>query len=260
MPALPEYQHALARHLLSDPDPEALGAVIGSASAAARLEVYRHTVRSTLTQALTLGFPAIRRLVGEDFFLGAAAAFIGAQPPRSACLNDYGAEFPDVLEGFVRTHAPGHALAYLADVARLEWAVNVALHAPDADPLDLGRLGALTAADWAALSFVPHPALTLLALAHPADAIWRAVLEQDSAAMGAIDPAAGPVQLLIERRDGVVQVRRVEPVAFGFAQALAAGRPLHAILDVGAAALQQALLADHLAAGRFIDLRLPEPR
>jgi hypothetical protein len=97
--------------------------------------------------------------------------------------------------------------------------------------------------------------LTLLRPHSPADEIWRAVLAQDSEAMAHIDLTAGPVHLLIERDANGVQVRRLSAAAWQFTTALVAGTALYAAL--GEAALAEgdinALLAEHLAAGRFID-------
>ena len=46
----------------------------------------------------------------------------------------------DLFPEFLARFPPAASLAYIADVARLEWAVNRALHAPDAAPLDVARL------------------------------------------------------------------------------------------------------------------------
>jgi hypothetical protein len=255
VPALRELQHAFGGALLAG--------IVGedsSRSAAARLAatagldaqllgIYCNTARSTLTNALSLSFPAVRKLVGEQFFESCARAFIPAYPPRGACLDDYGQKFPD----FLARYAPAAGLGYLRDVALLEWAVNRALHAPDAAPADITALAELDAALVALLRFVPQPALSVLHLAAPADVIWRAVLDEDDAAMAAIDLAAGPVWLLIERTQSGLEVRRMSEGAARFTQRLCAGESLQAALD-GAANTAEALdavLADHLAAGRF---------
>jgi hypothetical protein len=219
----------------------------GEFSAAERLDVYRNTFASVLTTALRLSYPAVHRLVGAEFFEGAARIFIAASPPASACLNDYGVEFPRFLAEF----APAASLPYLPDVARLEWAVNRALHTTDAEPLDPRRLAALTNAERARVSFAPHPSVSLVRADHPADLIWHAVLNEDDAALATIDPAAAPVWLLVQRPGAEVEVRRMSESAWQLAAALCAGRPLVATLaevrDVDA----PALLAEHLAAGRF---------
>jgi len=240
VPALRELQSAMGNALLG-------GAAMEHMPESLLLDIHRNTSLGTLSNALSLTFPAIRRLVGAGFFETAAQEFIRSHPPARAYLNDYGREFPAFLAQF--PHAAG--LAYLADVARLEWAVNCALHAPDAVPLDLAALGALAAlapAQMAAVRFVPHPAVCTLRLDTPADAIWRAVLEQDDAAMRSINPAAGPAWLLIERTTLGIQVRRMERMAWAFTQRLFAGEPLQAALDGEGL---DALLADHLASGRF---------
>src|SRR6516165_909152 len=120
-PALLEVQRALRASLVADDDAPAARHVFP----AGRLEVYRNTFAGVLVNALRLSYPAVQKLVGEAFFEGAARAFIAGHPPASACLDDYGAAFPEFLAAF----SPASSLAYLSDVARLEWAVCRALHA-----------------------------------------------------------------------------------------------------------------------------------
>jgi uncharacterized protein (UPF0276 family) len=258
MPALLELQRAM-RAALVDRDDSAAVAMLADDVPADRLDIYRNTFISGATKALRLSFPAVHRLVGNDFFEGAAFAFIAQHPPHAACLDDYGATFPQFLQDF----PPAASLEYLSGVARLEWAVSRALHAPDVAPLDLARLQALRPDDQARVCFVPHPALALLCAGYPADAIWRGVLDGDDGALAAIDLASGPVSLLVERRAAGVEVSRVDPAAWRFAASLCEGRPL---ADVFAACPQPAgdqgpevTLAGHLAAGRFVDFHLDHP-
>jgi len=260
MPALREVQSAFGRALLQDGRTQSVPRELALDELA--VGIYRNTCFSTLTTALGLSFPAVRRLVGAEFFEHAAREFLLTHVPVNAYLNDYGREFPAFLAQF----APAGSVTYLGDVAQLEWAVNRALHAADVAPLDLAALAALAAADAALvarLSFVPHPAISVLRLAAPADAIWRAVLDQDQAAMAALDPAAGPVWLLIERNAQGVQVRRMAPAAWQLTQRLCSGEPFQAALDEsrsGAHSDQElnAVLADHLASGRFTSWRIPQ--
>jgi hypothetical protein len=252
MPALLELQRSLREQLFGDPtraDARGGEALLAGDDGALRLAIYRNTAFATLVNALRLSFPAVQRLVGADFFEGAAHEFIRRNPPSSAYLNDYGADFA----GFLAGYPPAAALAYLGDVARLEWAVNRALHASDVPRLDLARLAALGDSALSHVSFRAHPALSLLRLEFPADAIWRAVLEQNDAAMAAIDLSSGPVHLLIERNPAGVQVRCLSAAAWEFTARLSAGRPLSAVLADGSEGEVDAWLSEHLALGRFID-------
>lgn len=245
-----ELQRAMRRSLVEGDDSAASTYIAADGlSAAERLAVYRNTFASVLTNALRLSYPAIHRLVGAEFFDGAARVFIEEQPPRSACLDDYGADFAEFLSRF----PPAASLAYLPDVARLEWAVNRALHAPAVEPLELARLAEFGEAGNALVRFIPHPAVSLIHANYPVDLIWRGVLEQDDAALASIDLSAGPIRLLVERLPTGVETRRLNEAEWRFTTALCAGRPLGAAIDDAPDLEAHVLLAEHLAAGRFVD-------
>ncbi len=240
----------------------AADAAIGALDAEA-LEIYRQTCRGALTGALATGFPVVRKLVGEAFFERCACAFIADHPPAGACLNDYGDEFP----AFLQRYASAADIDYLADVARVERAFNRALHAADEVPLDPAALGSLAPLDAASLRLVPHPSVSVLRLQFPADSIWRAVLDDDEAAMAAIDLGAGAVWLLIDRRPDGVEVRRISDGAARFTQRLIDGATLQEALSDAAGFSDpserseppeplETVLADHFASGRFIAWRL----
>ena len=57
--------------------------MLADGSSPDRLDIYRNTVLVGLTKALQLNYPAVRRLVGTDFFDGAAQLFIAEHPPRA---------------------------------------------------------------------------------------------------------------------------------------------------------------------------------
>src|SRR5439155_20054249 len=196
MPSLRELQNAVRTSLVERDDSVAASYIVDDGLAPERrLSVYRNTFASNLVNALRLSYPAVHRLVGDEFFEVAAHVFVHERPPVSAYLDEYGAEFAEFLARF----PPAASLGYLADVARIEWAVNRALHAPDAEPLDVTRLAALEQNDHDRVRFVPHPSVSLVSANYPVDAIWRAVLAQDDSALAAIDLAAGGCLLLVER-------------------------------------------------------------
>ena len=217
-----------------------------------RLDIYRNTFVTGVTKALRLSYAAVHRLVGDDFFAAAAGVFIAGNQPRSAYLDQYGAEFPEFLERF----QPAAALAYLADVARLEWAVGQAIHAPDHEALALAQLAALTPQDQGRVCFVQHPSIGLLRVSYPVDVICRAVLDCDDAALAALDLRPAPVHLLVQRLSTGVEVMRLEYSEWRFAAALCAGQPLQAALDEAAGIDATALLARYLAAERFVRFTL----
>jgi hypothetical protein len=186
-----------------------------------RFGVYRNNVVASLTAALAETFPVVRRLVDERFFAYAAHEFICRQPPVRPCLAEYGADFPEFLAAF----PPCRELAYLPDVARLEWLLHRAAHAAEADVIAADALRSVSAENTGHLVFQFVPSIAYLASAWPVDRIWRANIDGDDAA---IDLAAGGAHLEVRRRDGDVELCRMSPGDFAFRSALQAGRPLGA--------------------------------
>ena len=224
---------------------------LASADGADRLEVYRGTVLAVLVRALSLNFPAVRRLVGAEFFDWCAALYAADHLPSAANLDGYGEGFADFLQ-----ELPSCAgLAYLPEVARLDWAVARALHAEDSDALEPAALGA--AAERAdTLSFIAHPAVSLLACDFPADRTWSAVLGEEPGALERIGLACDPCWLLVERPGLRPRVSRLTRGEWQFARDLFSGQSLGDALsraDVEGAA--PAWLAGHLAAGRVVGWR-----
>lgn len=259
MAPLLELQRAMRAALLGTDDVEAPPEVIGGDIApAARVNVYRNNVLGNLTGALRVSFPAIARLVGDAFFAGACAQFIRTSPPVSPDLYEYGADFADFLAGF----APARDVPYLPDVARLEWAVNEALHAPAAPAVTAAALIEVPEALQPGLRFVPHPSLTLLAPQHPARAIWQAVLQDDgdarAAALAAIDLAAPAEKLAVLMQQGDLAVLLLSPAGFDLARALTGGETLLDALALIPDADAPALLGGFLAHGLFERCDLPD--
>src|SRR5258707_1547207 len=123
MPTLLELQTAMRASLVHR-DNEAVSAMLAGHITADRLDIYRNTFLFGLTKAIRLSFPVTERLVGEEFFGGAAQFFIAEHPPREAWLDRFGREVSDFLRAF--PHA--ESIVYLGDVAQIESAVNSALH------------------------------------------------------------------------------------------------------------------------------------
>jgi hypothetical protein len=242
-----EIQTAMRRDILGNGDATVLATLSDTLAPVDRLSIYRNTSRTALTNALRLNFPAVQRLVGENFFTAAANTFITREPPSTAWLDLYGEGFPEFLQSF----EPAAALIYLPDVARLERAVSQALHALDAKSLKYSQLLDIEPSDQGWVRFTPHPSVSLLFSPYPVDAIWRAVLARDDVALAAIKLSSGAVRLLVERRAGEIGVTRLDERRWKFAEALFAGHSLPTALTVADNPDAAVWLATHLAAGHL---------
>ncbi len=252
MPTLLDVERAFRATFLEPENGDAAEHVIADGiSPDERLDIYRNTFIAALTKALRLNFPAVLRLVGDEFLDAAARIFIEAHPPKSAWLDAYGGEFSAFLAAFPASSS----LTYLADVARLEWAVASAFHAPERTALDLGRMSNIPPEDHGRLRFVPDPSLSLVPVDHPADEIWQAVLDEDDAAMAAIDLSAGSRWLQVRRLDAGVDVTRLDEADALFLSELCEGVRLEDALETSPDIDAPTVLARFLADGLFVDIQ-----
>ncbi|MCC7260579.1 MAG: putative DNA-binding domain-containing protein [Alphaproteobacteria bacterium] len=246
MPTLRKLQKDFTAHIFCGDD-TVLDIVSGGAlSPAERMHIYHNNSFLTLTDTLRGIYPVVCRLVDTRFFSYAAQAFIPGHPPTSGNLHDYGAAFPDFLADF----APAQTLPYLPDVARMEWALHAAYHAPDAPPFDVEALLRLPPDAYATLQFSLHPSCRFVESPYPILHIWNA--HRDSAREPAsitLTEDAARAFFLVQRIDREVQVHPLDQGEYIFLRELQAGKALEQSFKLAASSqpntdLQQLLIGN----------------
>ena len=251
---LADFQDAFVQALLAPHDdvPDQLRALVDQPGFA----VYRNTVLKGCIDALQANFPAVLRLVGEEWFRAAAALHVRARPPGDTRLLLYGMDFPD----FLRDFAPAADLPYLSGVARLDRCWTEAHVAADAVALAPAAMAGLPPAQLGELVLAPHPAARWAWFDdQPIYTLWRR--NRGSGAEGVDSSESGDELVwtgegaLLTRPAGVVTWAALDAAGCALLDACAAGRPLaHAAT---AALARQAgtdlalLMAKLLQAGAF---------
>ena len=102
------------------------------------LQVYQANGQALAERALAAAYPVLQQLLGTDSFAELARAFWHRRPPQHGDMNRWGAD----LAVFLQADAQLQDDPYLADVARLEWALHSCSMAADveADPASYARL------------------------------------------------------------------------------------------------------------------------
>lgn len=139
----------------------------GGRRAGRRYDVYRNNVATSLGEALSTGFPAVAKLLGEANFKTLAAMYLRAEPPTSPRMMFYGSGFGDFLDGF----EPLAKYPYLGDVARLEYAMRESYHARDATPLPAAAL-AVEPDALMEMRFGIAPSVRVVRSRYPVVSIW----------------------------------------------------------------------------------------
>jgi hypothetical protein len=231
MPSLRELQSGVMRALL-DGEPDGAVPWIAARGIAPklRLDVYANTARSNFVESLISSYPAIRRLVGEDYFRQCARGFHTRHPSLSGDLQPAGTPFAQYLS---ELHGDDE-FRYLSEVARLEWLIQETLLAADHGPLDLAKLQQVAADDYDDLRFRLHPSVRLFASKYPCLAIWEANVGSD-AEPELIDLGAGPDRVLLVRNRGQLNCHRLSCDEQRFLVSIEAGERFAAVVERGAA-------------------------
>lgn len=149
--ALGRFQDGFARALL---DGDGVDDALASVVAQPGFSIYRNTVLKACNDALAANYPAVLRLVGDEWFRAAAAVYARAHLPQQPMLLAYGAGFAQFLAVF----EPAAALPYLPGVAQLDRLWSEAHFARDEAPLDTDWLAQQSPQQLGELRLLPHAA------------------------------------------------------------------------------------------------------
>ena len=220
---LARFQDAFARALLSPggtPAPE-----VAALAAQSAFNVYRNTVMKGCIDALQANYPAVARLVGDEWFRATAAIYVRQNLPSDPTLLRYGASFADFLAHF----EPAAELPYLPGVARLDRMWTEAHAAADETLLDPAAITALGPDALARVNVPPHAAARWAAFSEgPVYTIWSRN-RSDFVPTGDIDWR--PEGALLTRPHGAVESRALDAAGCAFLDACAAGRTLGAAAE-----------------------------
>lgn len=250
---LAQFQDAFSRALVGEP--AQAGAAVAALVAQPAFAVYRNTVAKGCIDALQANFPAVARLVGEEWFRAAAAVFVSDERPTKPSLLAYGESFPQ----FLRAFPPAAELPYLPGAARLDRLWTEAHVAADARALENSAFAILEPDVLGDAMLHPHPATRWAWFDEgPVFTIWRRNREE-SADEGEIDWCAEGA--LITRPEDAVRWTGVDAAGCRLLDACAQGRPIAQALDAALEADPDAnlvrLVSGLLEAGAFAQLTLP---
>jgi len=108
----------------------------GGASIHDRLSVYLNNYEQSLVKAVMSVYELISALTGDEFAQKIAASYVRDHKPASGNMNIYGHDYAD----FIKNYEGARDVPYLADIARMEWALHSAYYAADEQPMEIAWL------------------------------------------------------------------------------------------------------------------------
>ena len=200
------------------------------------LDAYRGNAAAIAERTLAAAFPTVQQLVGEPSFAQLARAFWLRQPPCRGDLAHYGDGLPEWIADDTQLASE----PYLADVARVDWAVHAIEHAADVPvpPQDLSLLAQL---DPSQLALRLRPGLAVVVSRWPVATIWQAHRSSEADRFAPVREAFASVRAetaLVARPQWRATVSAIDPAAAQFIVALQDGASLTRALDAGGATFQ----------------------
>jgi Putative DNA-binding domain len=191
------------------------------------LAAYRANAQATAQRALQAVYPVLEQLIGADNFAYLSRDFWHQCPPVRGDLAQWG----ESLAAFVAASAQLVATPYLADVARIEWAMHNCALAEDRSQ-DLASFALLTQHDPQAITLRVAPGACVLRSDYPAAAITMAHQNLGSLEDAASLLRAGTVQSALVWRQGFApRLRALDDAELALTNAVCEGRALSTALD-----------------------------
>ena len=188
------------------------------------LQAYRANADASAARALATALPTVQMLVGEDDFALLARAFWRAAPPQRGDLGEWGEGFA----AFVEADARLAEWPYLADCARLDWALHCCERAAD-NRFDADSIARLGDTDPSRLVLELAPGIAVIASPWPIAMVHAAHRSEDPRAFDAVRQAIGQRQgeAVVVAREGWKALPRVVHCATAsWMQAVAQGATL----------------------------------
>lgn len=189
-------------------------------------KVYQANGHALACSALGAAYPVVAQLLGKESFGALARTLWHAHPPQCGDVGRWG----NTLAAFISTASTPLADApYLADVARLEWALHTCASAADPYPAPNPASFALLAEhDFWYLSLILAPGCAVLESAWPVVRIVESLALGD---VGSLLRAGVGEEALVWRTGFKPRVRCTQPGEAAFVAALLEGQTLGGALD-----------------------------
>lgn len=221
---------------------------------ARRLQVYRNNARAMFAGALERTYPVLRRQVGEEQFAELARRYRTDHPSRSGDLHWIGEHFASWLA----PQAAADGRAWLAELARLEWACEEAMVAARLPPLAPAELARVAPETLAEVGLVLQPCLRTVGSPFPVWSAWRA--GQPESAREDVDLALGAQYVVVTCCDTGLVLHSLPEQQFLFVAAMNGGATLGSAVESAALDIEAlpGLLAWIFGDGLVTALRVPD--
>jgi len=175
--ALRQLQQAFFGHLLSKPTDiiDHIESTAGT-SAEQRLHIYASGYRSRLKEAISTDYERLHGYLGEPLFEQLMDDYIDKYQSHHPSLRYYSQYMP----AFLAHQAPFSEHPEIAEIARIEQALNISFDAANCIAIATEQLAELTPDKWPSMRLQFHASTQLISCNYNSFQIWKAISEEQT--------------------------------------------------------------------------------
>lgn len=195
------------------------------------MQIYQNNLLMTAARVLSVSFPVIKKMLGEDTVQLLARHLLAQELPNSGDWADWGSQLPELI----RSTPLHNEHPYLAETAELEWLLHQAARSSGTE-LDTASLSRLSAEDLSNVYLHLGKSVSALQSNFPVDELWR-IHQKDFAEISSdevLNLLTRPQQesfFLIYQKDHLPCIERLPIEEFEWITELIAGNDLASLLE-----------------------------
>lgn len=197
------------------------------------LRIYQNNLLMTAARALSLAYPVIERMLGNEAIIALARDLLRRAPPQSGDWGDWGAD----LEALIANTSLINEHPYLGDVARLEWLMHQASRSAET-LLQTGSLSRLSEAALESVYLRLSASIGLLNSPFPVDVLWNAHQSNgepfrldERALASALRKQNGETFLMVYQQNQVAHMKRIAIAEYRWLEDVERGLSLSELFD-----------------------------
>ena len=223
LPVVTDYQASLLTSIMTF-SPSAQGS---------GLQVYQQNLQMTAVRSLSIAFPVLAAMLGEEAVYVLARRLVASEKPCSGDWADWGRTLPALL----RNSELHEEHPYLADIAAFEWAFHRAARS-QCVALQADTLNRLTQCEPDTIRIRLQPSLTLVSSAFPLFGLWQLHRSQPPGRAPGLAELEAVMQTeesgcyVISQRTATTQVMVINAEEYQWLEGVKQGMTLGTLLDV----------------------------
>lgn len=197
------------------------------------LKIYQNNLLMTAARALSLSYPVLERMLGEEAVVALARELLRRAPPQDGDWGEWGGE----LDALIVSTSLIDEHPYLADVARLEWLIHRASRSA-APALQVDSLSRLSEPALESVYLRLSASIGLLHSPFPVDILWTAHqsngepfrLDQRALKRALAKQSSEPF-LMVFQQNQVAHMKRISLAEFRWLEDVQRGLNVSALFD-----------------------------